>query len=115
MKVSGRGCGLVAHHTLVAAPCSTLAFGLGRTVSEERVWQSEYHTRHCEGRGAQEGSGGLDDQKGILGGVLYVGVESDRYFRICEALGNRAGSAGRSCDRVTGRSGPPAVRFNSLE
>jgi hypothetical protein len=54
-------------------------------LAEEMVWQSENHTCRCESCGAQEGSGGLDGQEGILGGVLQVGVESGRYCRICEA------------------------------
>ena len=41
-----------------------------------------------------EGSGGLDGQEGVLGGVLQVSVESGGCFRIYEACGDRAGSVG---------------------
>jgi site-specific recombinase XerD len=44
-------------------------------------------------------SGGLDGEEWILGSVLQVSVGSGRYFRICEACGDRTGSIGRSRDR----------------
>jgi hypothetical protein len=61
-------------------------------------------TRAIEKCAAAEGSGGLEDQKGILGGVLQIGVKPGRSFRIYEACDDRAGSLGRS----GGRGGKPA-------
>ena len=55
-------------------------------------------TRFAAKGGAQEGSGGLDGQEGILGCVLQVGVESGGYFRIYQGRGHRAENLGRSRD-----------------